>query len=173
MSELSNIPLWYVVQTKPKQEDRVNFHLATGGFETYFPRICKWKSNRERKNSSYHLKPLFPNYIFAKFNAYKMLQIVRFTRGVRNIVSLGAKPCSVDEEIINVIQKNCDEEGLLHIEKKFKAGDKVLINKPYLSFFNGTFLKELNDKERVSILLTSVNYQSHICIEKKYVEKVE
>lgn len=173
MSELSNIPLWYVVQTKPKQEDRVNYNLANGGFETYFPQICKWKSSRERKNSSYSLKPLFPNYIFAKFNAYKKLQTVRFTRGVKNIVSLGAKPCSVDDEIIEVIQKNCDEDGLLHLEKKFKPGDAVIINKPYLSLFTGIFLKELNDKERVSILLTSVNYQGHICVEKKYVEKIE
>lgn len=173
MSMFSNLPLWYVIQTKPKQENRASYNLAAGDIETYFPKICKWNSKKVKEQSTYQFKPLFPSYIFAKFNALTMSRKVRYTRGVKNILSLDTKPCSVDDEIIEIIKNRCDEDGFVHVEKKFNPGDKVMITKPYLEDFSGIFEKELKDTERVSILLTAVNYQAHIIVEKQFVEKVE
>ncbi|MBD3557346.1 hypothetical protein H6S82_00485 [Planktothrix sp. FACHB-1355] len=171
MTTWLDIPSWYVIQTKPKQEERAYYNLSVSGIETFVPKIINSIKNKFSGRTKHQLNPLFPQYIFAKFKAKEKLQQVRFTRGVHKIVSYGDTPCPIDEEIINMIKDRSSEDDLIDLENEFKAGDRVIITRPHLQNLVGIFKKKLNHNQRVSILLSSINYQVHVSVDRKYVMK--
>jgi transcriptional antiterminator RfaH len=93
---------WYVLHTKPKQEERANSNLAAWGVETLHPKLKARRYNEFTGKPTYITQPLFPRYLFAKFNAGEQLSKILFTRGVHNVVCFGDSPASVSEEIIHV-----------------------------------------------------------------------
>jgi transcriptional antiterminator RfaH len=119
-----------------------------------------------------HAKPLFPSYIFAKFVANGLYQKVRYTRGIRRLISFGNSPTVVDEEIITMIQSRIGKDGFVLINEKLEPGDKVIINDGHLRTFAGIFEREVNSADRVRILLLAVSYQAHIEIERDLVKKI-
>jgi transcriptional antiterminator RfaH len=171
MTEWLDIPNWYVIQTKPKQEERATQNLSVSGIETFAPKIIKAIKNSFSGRAKYQLKPLFPQYIFARFKAREKLQQVRYTRGVYKIVGFGESPCPMDDDIIKIIKNRSKENDLIDLEDDFKKDDKIILTKPYLQSFTGVFETKLNHTQRVSILLTSINYQVRVVIDKKYVIK--
>jgi transcription antitermination factor NusG len=81
-------------------------------------------------------------------------------------------PTPIDDEIISIIQSQIDNEGFVSIGEQFKAGDKVVIQNGTFKNFTGVFEREYKDSERVKILLTTVNYQSHLMIERDSIKKL-
>ena len=160
---------WYAVRTKPKEEDRADTNLRTWKVQTFTPKL------RERRTSGYGgryiCKPLFSRYIFAHFNASKQLHDVNYTRGVQQVVSFGGSPIAVDDKIINFIKAQVDEDGFIRMDEELKAGDRVRITAGPLESVFGIFKRTINDTDRVRILLSTMNYQSHLSISKDMVEK--
>jgi transcription antitermination factor NusG len=166
-----NHACWYVLHTHGLQEIRVEKNLNAWGVETFNPKMREFHSHAALNKSTYKVKSLFPSYIFAHFNAYLMQHKIRFTRGVRSIVSSNGSPVPVAQEIIDFLKSRLEEDGFVRFQR-FAGGDKVMIVKGPLTDLCGVFEKGLNDSERVVILLTTVNYQSHIVIEKDFLRKV-
>jgi transcriptional antiterminator RfaH len=165
------VPKWYVIHTHPKQEGRSDSNLRAWGLETFCPLIKNLRVNQFRPNS-YVKKPLFPRYIFAHFDASALLHKVCFTRGVHSVVSFGSAPASVDDEIIDLIKLQIGPDGLVRLEEHFEPGDKVQIKDGLLRNLTGIFIRELNDNERVTILLDNIKYQSRVMVEKDLVRKL-
>src|SRR5690348_17884996 len=109
---MSNTPSWYVVQTKPKQETRVEANLEQGGIPTLAPRI---RESRRSRNGTIWCQPapLFPNYLFACFDAATVLTKVRLTRGVQRVVGFGEYATPVHESIIELIRSRIAEDGFV------------------------------------------------------------
>jgi transcriptional antiterminator RfaH len=173
--ELTNVggsPCWYVIHTKPRHEQRAENNLKAWQIETFYPRLKERCYDSYRSRAAYKLKPLFPGYIFARFKANDLIQKVRFTRGVHSVVSFGVAPTPVDDRIIEIIQSQQGADGYVKIGEEFRAGDEVTIQEGPLKDFTGIFERTLNDKKRVSLLLTTVNYQSRVLIEKILLKKV-
>jgi transcriptional antiterminator RfaH len=163
---------WYLMQTHPRQEDRAESNLKLFGIETLAPRFKDRRRNFYTGEVALHTKPLFPSYIFAKFIANDLYQKVRYTRGIRRLVSLGDSPTVVDEEIIAMIQSRISEDGFARIDENLKQGDKVIIKDGPLRTFAGIFEREVNSADRVRILLLAVSYQAHVEIESDMVKKL-
>ena len=121
------------------------------------------------KNQNIGSEPLFPRYIFAWFNAYKQLHEIRYTRGVHKVVSFGGDPSPVDDDVIALIKSRVSESGLIEMSAQFKFGDKVTIHHETLGTLEGIFKEGIGDTERVRILLSTVNYQAHIEVNKELV----
>jgi transcriptional antiterminator RfaH len=171
LPNVNDPPRWYVIHTKPKQEDRAESNLKAWRVETFVPRV------RKRRGSyidgmTYSVRPLFPRYIFARFQASSLLHKISFTRGVCNVVSFGDSPTPVDDEVVNIILSQAGNDGFIRIGEELKYGDKVMIKKGPFSNLTGIFERELKDSERVMILLTTVNYQSHIMVDREFVMKI-
>jgi transcriptional antiterminator RfaH len=164
---------WYLVQTHPRQEDRAESNLKSFCIETLAPRFKDRRRNLYTGEVTLHVKPLFPSYIFAKFIANDLYQKVRYTRGIRRLVSFGDSPTVVDEEIIAIIQSRIGEDGFARINEDLKPGDKLIINDGCLKTFAGIFEREVNSADRVRILLLAVSYQAHIEIERDMVKKID
>lgn len=163
---------WYVIHTKPKQEDRAGSNLTAWGIEIFSPKIRQLTVNTFTGSKTFITKPLFPRYIFAKFAADKLIHKVCYTRGISGIVQFGNSPALVDEEIICLLKSQIDKGGCIKIGEDLKSGEKVVINNGPLKNFIGIFERELPDQERVSILLTTVSYQGRIVIDREMVRRV-
>lgn len=164
-------PQWYVVHTNPKQEDRAYSNLRCWGVETLHPKLKTRRVNEFSGASTYITKPLFPRYLFAKFDARTQLAKISFTRGVHNVVSFGGQPTSVEEDVIRIISSRIDDNGFVKLGDHLKPGDKVVIKAGPLRDFQGVFERELNDNERISVLLTTISYQGRIVVTRDVLER--
>ncbi|HEX7332887.1 MAG TPA: transcription termination/antitermination NusG family protein [Pyrinomonadaceae bacterium] len=169
---LADSPQWYVVHTNPKQEERVNANLRAWGVETVNAKLRTRRYNEFTGAPSILTKPLFPRYVFAKFNACKQLAKICFTRGVHNVVSFGGQPALVDESVIQIVTDRIDKDGYVKTGDNLNRGDKVIIRAGPLRDFIGVFEQELKDSERISVLLTTINYQGRAVVSRDLLEKI-
>ena len=163
---------WYVIQTQRKQEQRAEDNLRAWMVETFYPKLKEARYNRYTGQRADVIKPLFPNYIFARFQARQLLHKVHFTRGVSKVVNFGSGPASIDDEVLTVIKENLHDDGYIKFKGDLKKGDKVLVNDGLLKNFSGIFEREMPASERVSILLSAANYQGHVVVDRRFVAKV-
>ena len=85
----ANSRQWYLVYTNLKQEDRANENLKAWGVETVHAKLRTRRYNEFTGAPTYITQPLFPRYIFVRFNAREQLVKVRFTRGIQHVVCFG------------------------------------------------------------------------------------
>jgi transcriptional antiterminator RfaH len=163
--------LWYAIHTHPKEEDRATSNLRAWNVETFNPKIRERRLNPFTGAPSYERKPLFPRYIFARFNAGTLLSKICFTRGVQSVVSFGAGPVPIEDQIIEFIMEQAGEDGLIQIEEELKRGDRVTVTNGLLGELSGIFEREIQGTDRVRILLNAINYQASIVIPKEHVRK--
>ena len=166
-----DIPCWYALQTKPQQEDRAESNLIAWGVETFYPKMQVRRFNQYTGRPNSIPKPLFTRYIFAHFQASTMLHNVCFTRGVQTVVKFDGICCPVDDNIIEAIKLRVGQDGFVRLGEEFKRGDKVVISSGPLKDFIGVFDEAANDQTRVSILLTSVSYQSRVVIQRELLKR--
>jgi transcriptional antiterminator RfaH len=57
---------WYVVNTKAREETKALFNLKRQGFNPYLPQYKKTRRHARRTDTV--LAPLFPKYLFVKFD---------------------------------------------------------------------------------------------------------
>jgi transcription elongation factor/antiterminator RfaH len=162
---------WYALNTHPKQEERAEANLRAWNVETFSPMTSESRTNPFGGKAPMIVKPLFPNYIFARFNTSGMLHKICFTRGVRSVVSFGHEPAVVDEEIIAFIKSQVQADGLIKIGEPLRTGDRVVIKDGPLKHLSGIFQSHIKGTARVMILLTAVNYQGRAVIDQAQVRK--
>lgn len=167
----TNEPRWYVIYTKANEEDRAERNLASWGLKTFYPRVKKKQLNEFSGKSIYFPRPLFPRYIFARFDAEALLHKVSNTRGVHKVLNIDYAPVPVDDEIIALIQSKVADDGFIRLDETFARGDEVQIKDGSLRGINGVFDRALKDKNRVMILLTAINYQASVIVERDLVQR--
>ena len=162
---------WYVVHTHVKQEERANENLRSWGIETLHAKLRTRRYNQFTGAPTYLTQPLFPRYLFAKFNAREQLPKIRFTRGVHNIVCCGESPAPVDEHIIEIIRSRIDENGFVKTNDELKPGDKVVISAGPLRNLVGIFEREIKGSDRITILLTAIEFQGRLVVDRGLVQR--
>lgn len=164
IDNISIVKQWYVVNTKPRNEDRATQNLATGGIEVLAPkiRLRKFKDGA----FSHVVEPMFPNYIFVRFDPIGEFHLIKYTRGVKTIVNFNGRIVPLEENVIEFIKTRL-HDGIATIEKPgFRKGDKILIKGGPFKGLNGIFQDELSADERVAILLDGVNYHARMVIDR-------
>lgn len=150
-----DVSRWYVVRSKPKQELRVELNLRAWDIPTLVPRIRELRARQRSMGAQYRVAPLFPSYLFARFDAVQQLAKVRLTRGVQGVVGFGECATAVDDALIEVIQNRTAEDGYVQISEP-QPGDAVeIVFGPFRSFV-GVLERNLCARDRVMILLTAV-----------------
>lgn len=115
---------WYVVQTNYREENRAVSHLERQKFEVFCP---LWRRKVDGKN---RIDPLFPGYIFVKFDVRrKKWQSINGTRGCKRVMCMDPeRPSKISTEFVEELMRMdgievIDEE----IERVFTAGDRLQI----------------------------------------------
>ncbi len=112
---------WYVIFTKPNQEQRAFENLNNQGFECFLPvQIIE----KIRRNSVVEIKEaLFPRYIFIRLETgISNWSLIRSTRGVVRLVEFGGIAAKLPDQLMTALAGQA-----LHRQERFSPDDKLLI----------------------------------------------
>jgi transcriptional antiterminator RfaH len=160
---------WYVVQSKPREEERAQHYLQEKGFQAYLPlmEVVAIRAGRTTMKE----KPLFPSYLFCRFDSGVSLAHVRWTRGVAKLLPESVNPVPVEDKIVAAISSLEQKDGVIR-KKAFKSGDYVRISRGPMKDILGVFEHWASDQARVRVLLNFINYQATVELHHSLVEKV-
>lgn len=159
---------WFIIATKPKQEFNLQKIFNRMGIPHYLPLYLK--ETKKNKTKVPVVAPLFTGYLFARFSIPDHYHQVRYTRGVKQVLGNRQYLFSLPQEKIDDI-KNREKDGLVVLKKKprhFKKGDRVIVDEGDFDGWEGIFYRDLSDRERAVIMLTSVNYSNKLIVPKRY-----
>ena len=162
--------LWYVIETKPGRENDASAYLGDRGLEIVSPLM----ENVVAKGGKItrELRPLFPGYIFGKFALDSDYSLVRWTRGVKKVLSFGGYPVPISESVVELIRAKTDATGVVRRAHSFTPNDVIRIKAGPLRDLVGIFERWMPDQERVRILLNLVGFQPTIELHCSMLEKV-
>lgn len=91
-SHLYDEPHWYACHTRARHEKIVDALLRRAAIESYLPTTLRESRWKDRKKAV--LFPLFPGYVFARFDLHQLTQVL-CTRGVAAVVSARGYPTPI------------------------------------------------------------------------------
>jgi transcription antitermination factor NusG len=102
MSTEPNVDRWYALQLRTRWESSTATLLSGKGYQTFFPTYKTRK--RGHGKSAESQAPLFPGYLFCRFNVFDRLPVL-ITPGVISVVSRGRVPIPVEDSELEAVQK--------------------------------------------------------------------
>jgi transcription antitermination factor NusG len=102
MNTERNVDRWYALQLRSRWESSTAALLSGKGYETFLPtyKSAKRVAGRSKEAQA----PLFPGYLFCRFNVFDRLPVL-ITPGVISVVGTGRIPIPVEEAEIEAIQR--------------------------------------------------------------------
>jgi transcription antitermination factor NusG len=141
---------WFALQTKPRNEKQVERLLTHKGYECCLP-IYRQKRRWSDRVIEVEL-PLFPMYIFCRFNSSAIGRAIS-TPGVTRIVGFSGQPAEVEAEEIEALQL-LGQSGLLREPWAYiPSGTLVRVETGPLTGAQGVFCFD-EDKHRLVISVT-------------------
>lgn len=161
---------WYVVQCKPQQADRVALQLAgLLGIDVYNPQIEVRVVRGTKKLTQ--VKPLFPNYLFARLDLPREWKTITFTRGVARVLGGWMDPRPVDEAVLDAIRTQERRKDRLISYYRFKPREGVVVRSGPLKDIHGIFDRYVDEGGRVRILLSLIGFAAAVELESEQVTK--
>ena len=160
---------WYVLKTKLHNEKRAKSYLELHGLNTFLPLMGYSSSPSATGNQK--AKPLFPNYLFAQFDLIQNYPLVKWGKGVNNILGFGQYPTPIAEEVVSIIKDRSDEKGIVKKAYNLNKNDRVRITSGPLKDLLGIFDRWISDSGRIRILLNLIGYQPKVELHYSQVEK--
>lgn len=100
-------PLWYLVQSKPRQAERAAVNLVQQGYSVFHPQLMVERIRRGRRVTVE--ESLFPNYLFIRLRRWvDNWYPLRSTHGVARLVTFGPEPMPVEDVSIEEIRRRLD-----------------------------------------------------------------
>jgi len=161
---------WYLVRSKPRQEGIAEMNLHRWDVETFCPQLKQTKRIRGKKRTV--IIPLFPGYLFSRFDLYSDYRKVAYAHGVLDVVMFGTTPAKVDKEIVESIRARMHEGFVSLSSAKLIPGQTVRIQEGPLKGLLAVFERELTGTQRVALLLNSVSYNARITIDRESVSQI-
>lgn len=161
---------WYALHTKPRQEATAQSSLRREGIETFFPKLRRRKVVRRVRK--WVTGPLFPCYLFARFDVAQSVRLVKYANGVTHIVSFGGKPAVVEDAIVGAIQSHAESDVVVVQPPVFRPGERLEIQSGPLQGLQGVFEREMSDRDRVILLLDTLAQGARIEVSRDQVERI-
>jgi len=154
-----DIRQWFAISVKPRFDKAVAVTLESKGFETFLALTTKHNTYRTCRRQVE--LPVFPGYVFCRFNAFFRLPILT-TPGVLQILGFGNGPLPVpDAEIASL--KTATEAGISIEPFPFPpVGHCVSIEKGALAGVHGIVV---NVKHKRRIVLSITLLQRSVLLE--------
>lgn len=158
---------WYVIRTKPRNEEMAHFYLSSHGITAFLPwmQTCKGGSDNE-------ISPLFPGYLFARFDVLENYPLVRWGKGINTILGYGRYPTPLADEVISLIKSRTDDGNIVKIAYQLNKNDYVRIRSGPLKDLLGIFDRWVSDSGRVRVLLNLIGYQARVDLHYSQVERI-
>lgn len=147
---------WYVIHTKPRQEQRALDNLERQGFQAWLPTIEMEKLRRGKLTRV--IEPMFSRYLFIQLDKTQTnWSPIRSTLGVSKLVSFGNVPAVVPDALIEALQQadGAQREYLL------KEGDAVQFVSGPLQGLEG-ILQQRDGELRALVLIELISQPQRI-----------
>lgn len=158
---------WYLIQCKPRQDERAEEHLQRQGYTCYRP-----QHNRERVLRGQRQlvsESLFPGYLFIQLGPHDNWAPLRSTRGVNRLVAFGKQPLAVSDALVDQLRQRCDG---VPSEPLLEPGDKVRIGQGPFAELEAIFLA-MDGNERVVLLLNLLHREQKLSLPLASVRRAE
>ena len=145
---------WYLIHTKPRQENTALENLQLQGYTCYLPLLNVEKIRRGKL--AVVLEALFPRYLFIQLDTALSSQSwtpIRSTKGVNRLVAFGGQPAKVDEVLVFVL-KRAEETQSDRLQKMFAEGDKVQLTQGAFAGLEGIY--QMADGESRAMVLIEI-----------------
>ena len=116
---------WYLVHTKPRQEDIALANLQRQGYDCYLPQMRIERIRRRKLEIA--TEPMFPRYLFIRLDSSeqgKSWSPIRSTLGVSQLVHFGARAAKVDDALVELLRQR---EQAMPLDALFHSGDSVVL----------------------------------------------
>ena len=161
----TNLLLWYVVATKPRQEAVAQDHLIRQGYSTLLPTVHFRK--RRRGKWQQVTEPTFPGYVFVGLEPGRDdMAPIRSTQGCRDLVRFGQQPAVVPEQIMQALRLSANAQLSLDEERKdpFSPGDVVTIEEGPFQGLSAIYCMK-KGADRVQLLMSLLGGAQRIDID--------
>jgi transcriptional antiterminator RfaH len=164
---------WYVLTSKPREEQRAYDNLTMQGYEVFLPKMVQVSKKKGSKQIA--LKPLFPNYLFiqldkqvANFNA------IRSTRGIGSFVRFGLNQATIDDGIVNAVKKRivCQKQDKTLAELvECRQGDSVELTEGGFEGLKAIYQAK-SGVERSVLMVKMLGQERQVIVKNQEFEKV-
>ena len=151
---------WYVLKSRPRQEQRAITHLENQGFSVY----CPWLTRKDGRR-----EPLFSGYLFVYLEQFaESFSKIRSTRGVQALVKYGEWWATAEDDLIEYLKFN--EVGCRNVPP-FRREQEVIITDGPFKGIEAVYLCP-NGEQRAMVLLTILNRRQTLVVEEKLLKAV-
>lgn len=149
---------WFLVYTKPRQEQTAQRQLGRQGYPVYLPRTQQARKRGGRRIAV--VEPLFPRYLFIQLDTCcDDWGPIRSTIGVSGLVRFGSMPAAVPAGLIDLLRARESVSGLHDwAEPGFQAGQPVRVVDGIMHGYEGIFVAG-SGQARVVVLLDILGRQ--------------
>ena len=159
---------WYALYTRPRHEKKAYDLLVEKKETAFLPLI---KTTRHYKNSKKNVElPLFPSYLFCKFDYKERLRILE-THGIIKIINFNGKPAVVPEWQIEAMQAILLNPESLRMENYFRQGDLVSVKSGPFKGLRGT-VANIKGESRLIITIDGIMQTISVEIDTDNLESV-
>ncbi len=145
---------WYLIHSKPRQEQRALKNLELQGYDCYLPLLAIEKLRQGALRVVQ--EPLFARYLFIRLDSSHAGQSwapIRSTLGVSCLVSFGTEPAKVGHGLIEALRTSCAPLSESP-QRLFKRGDRVQIKDG--SFAGLDAIYQMSDGESRAMVLIEI-----------------
>jgi transcriptional antiterminator RfaH len=164
---------WYVVYTKPREENRAKENLENQGFEVFLP-TCQIERIKNSKVSIFS-EPLFPRYLFIQLDHVSSNWFpIRSTKGVVSLLRFGkeSEPVHVPDQMIVNLKNFLSNQSL--IDRAFLENASIQICDGVFKGLVGIF-KKINEtssgEQRALVLVELLGKLQKLSIPIKSIQK--
>lgn len=145
-------PAWYCVRTHHKREHIAAAHLRKlAGVDVFDPQLRLLRCTRRGRFCN--TEPLFPNYLFARFDLGLMLEKVGCTPAVKFVLRFGGRLPEIPETVIADLKQQLAEVSSQVLTDAPVEGDEVEIATGAFVGTKAQVTHVLPAKQRVRVLL--------------------
>ena len=149
---------WYLIHTKPKQEQIALENLQRQHYEVYLP-MAEIQKRRQGRHQNV-IEPMFPRYLFISLDkANDNWAPIRSTRGVQALVRFGGIPAKVSNDLVNKIRElEVHSESNDMAIPEFTKGVVVRILEGAFAGYEGVFEEHSSERRATILLLIADRY---------------
>jgi transcription antitermination factor NusG len=163
---------WYCIHTRPQKESHVAAHCrVTLGLEVYYPQLRETKTIRRVRRVV--TGPLFPRYLFCRFDVGLTYRAVRYAPDAVDVVQAGNAPAEVSDGLIAELRAWAGEAlDVISLRPALRPGDAVEITSGPLRGMPATIVQTDDAHRRVAILLSLLQTEAHSIVSLDDVRRV-
>ena len=142
---------WFCLRSQPRRQNVASIHLRSLGFEVFNPHI---RLRRATKGGPiWRTEPLFPNYLFARFELLVAYRQVRYAFAVSDILKFGSRWAVLPDGEIATLRTQWGETEAMEVPDTITPGTTVKLTGALFHGMEARVVCLLPARQRLKILI--------------------